>query len=174
MFQKGGQLFGGVSRGCIFEPNIFKVENGAKDLAGFLQIFDFFGQTGNFFKELTFLIFIAELTFHEQNFTALNFTENKNLRIISRSSCLASRAYFPFFLMIFKTALVSIIFILELSVLDKSCLELNFQAIRAIPRVPCTAVFLRSSTFNSLSDFFDNIYNSSSFYNIHPRIKRLR
>ena len=49
--------------------------------------------------------------------------------------------------MIFKTALVSIIFILELSVLDKSCLELNFQAKELISRVPCTPVFLRSCTF---------------------------
>ena len=36
--------------------------------------------------------------------------------------------HFPSFLMIFKTALVSILIILELSVLHKSCLELNFQA----------------------------------------------
>ena len=47
---------------------------------------------------------------------------------------------------IFKTALVSIIFILELSVFNKSCLELNFQAITMIFRVPCTTVFLRSCT----------------------------
>ena len=47
---------------------------------------------------------------------------------------------------VLKTALVSIIFILELSVLDKSCLELNFQAKGSIFRVPCTPVFLRSRT----------------------------
>ena len=45
-----------------------------------------------------------------------------------------------------KTDLVSIIFILELSVLHKSCLELNFQANGIICRVPCTPVFLRSRT----------------------------
>ena len=49
-------------------------------------------------------------------------------------------------LTLFKAALVSIIFILELSVLDKSCLELNFQAKGIISRVPCTPVFLRSRT----------------------------
>ena len=37
-----------------------------------------------------------------------------------------------------------LIFILELSVLHKSCLELNLQAIGTISRVPCTPVFLRS------------------------------
>ena len=47
-------------------------------------------------------------------------------RTNSRLSRLASGAHFPTFLTIFKTALVSIIFILELSVLHKSCLELNF------------------------------------------------
>ena len=47
---------------------------------------------------------------------------------------------------IFKTALVSIIFILELSVFNKSCLELNFQAMTIISRVPCTTVFLRLRT----------------------------
>ena len=45
-----------------------------------------------------------------------------------------------------KTALVSIIFILELSVLDKSFLEMNFQAKGIISRVPCTPVFLRLRT----------------------------
>ena len=70
----------------------------------------------------------------------------KNFRIISRPSRLSYSTYFPSFLVIFETALVSIIFILELSVLDKSCLELNFQAIKIICRVPCTAVFLRSRT----------------------------
>ena len=54
--------------------------------------------------------------------------------------------HFPSFRMIFKTALVSIIFILELSVLHKSCLELKFQAKGIISRVPCTPVFLRSRT----------------------------
>ena len=68
------------------------------------------------------------------------------LRIIPRSFRLASRTYFPSFFMLFKTALVSILFILELSVLDKSCLELNFQVKEIISRVPCTAVFLRSRT----------------------------
>ena len=57
-----------------------------------------------------------------------------------------SGAHFLSVLTIFKTALVSIIFILELSVLDKSCLELNFQAKGIISRVPCTPVFLRSRT----------------------------
>ena len=68
------------------------------------------------------------------------------LRIIPRSSRLATRTYFPSFVMLFKTALVSILFILELSVLDKSCLELNFQAKGIISRVPCKPVFLRLRT----------------------------
>ena len=67
------------------------------------------------------------------------------------------------FWMIFETALVSIIFILELSVLDKSCLELNFQAIGSITRVPCMAVFLRSCTLCQ-THFFH------IFANIHRRI----
>ena len=56
---------------------------------------------------------------------------------------------------IFKTALVFIIFILELSVFNKSCLELNFQAIAIISRVPCTTVFLR---FARLACFLNKIY----------------
>ena len=55
-------------------------------------------------------------------------------------------SYGKSFWTIFKTALVSIIFILELSVLNKSCLELNFQANKIISRVPCTTVFLRFHT----------------------------
>ena len=47
---------------------------------------------------------------------------------------------------LFETALVSIILILELSVLHKSFLELNFQDKAIISRVPCTPVFLRSRT----------------------------
>ena len=70
----------------------------------------------------------------------------KYLRINSKSSRLASGPNFPYVLTIFKTALVSIIFILELSVFNKSCLELNFQANRINSRVPCTAVFLRLRT----------------------------
>ena len=66
----------------------------------------------------------------------------------SRPSRLASGVHFPTVLTMFKTALVSIIFILELSVLHKSCLELNFRAKRTISRVPCTPVFLRSRTSN--------------------------
>ena len=60
----------------------------------------------------------------------------------------ALRRLFSTCLTIFKTALVSIILILELSVLDKCCLELNFQAKQVISRVPCTAVFLRLHTSN--------------------------
>ena len=70
----------------------------------------------------------------------------KHLQIKSMSSRLPFRANFPSILTIFKTALVSIIFILELSVLHKNYLELNFQAKRIISRVPCTPVFLRSRT----------------------------
>ena len=73
----------------------------------------------------------------------------KHLRINSSHSRLPSGAHFPSVLTVFKTALVSIIFILELSVLHKSCLELNFQAKGIISRFPCTPVFLRSRT----SDF---------------------
>ena len=69
-----------------------------------------------------------------------------HLRINSRPSRLPSGAHFLSVLTIFKTALVSILFILELSVLDKSCLELNFQVKGIISRVPCTAVFLRLRT----------------------------
>ena len=81
--------------------------------------------------------------------------------------------HFPIFLTIFKTAQVSIILMLELSVLHKSCLELNFQAIEVNPRVPCTAVFLRSRASVLFSDFSDYNQNGSSFYNIDARIKCL-
>ena len=59
-------------------------------------------------------------------------------------------------LTIFKTTLVSIICILELSVLHQGCLEFNFQANGVICRVPCTAVFLRSriKDFQYLFRFF--------------------
>ena len=62
--------------------------------------------------------------------------------------------------MIFESALISIILILELSVFNKSCLEFNFQAIKIICRVPCTAVFLRSRTFDFNIEY-------SNFLNIH-------
>ena len=107
----------------------------------------YFGQTGRFFsyprvppcraKFLSIHLWIK--------FLYTNYGE-KHLRINSRPSRLPSGAHFPSVLKLFKTALVSIIFILELSVLDKSCLELNFQFKRIISRVPCTAVFLRSCT----------------------------
>ena len=53
---------------------------------------------------------------------------------------------FSSFMTIFETDLVSIILILEISVLHKSFLKLNFQAKGIISRVPCTPVFLRSRT----------------------------
>ena len=59
------------------------------------------------------------------------------------------------FRMIFESALISIILILELSVFNESCLEFNFQANRTMSRVPCTAVFLRFVTL---------VYNICSFY----------
>ena len=66
--------------------------------------------------------------------------------LYNKSLIMPSGDHFPSVLTIFKMALVAIMFILELSVLDKSCLELNFQANKIISRVPCTPVFLRSRT----------------------------
>ena len=110
----GVQCLFGLSWGCIFEQNIFEIENyGEKEPSDYL-------------------------------------------------SALPSGT-FSFSLTLFKTALVSIIFILELSVLDKSCLELNFQAIDVLPRVPCMPVFLRSHISDSLSDFFDDIQKGHIF-----------
>ena len=97
-------------------------------MGGILVDFELFGQTGRFFLyprvppcRANFLSIRPRIKFL---FTKLLEIENygkKPLRIN-----LASGAHFPTFLTIFKTALVSIIFILELSVLHKSCLELNF------------------------------------------------
>ena len=98
-----------------------------------------------------------------QSSTNLHIYQSTNIKRYKHAKCknpefafVAGTVYidwaysdFPSVLTIFKTALVSIIFILELSVLDKSCSELNFQAKDIISRVPCTPVFLRSTT----SDF---------------------
>ena len=131
---------------------------------GFWKIFDFLAKQADFFytkggtlAKLTFLMFIVELSFkvfrhwilwlfvgppvwcpikwnHPQSSVHIHFL-NVHTFLFP----------FPSFLMIFKTALVSIIFIQELSVLHKSCLEFKFQALLNISRVPCTPVFLRSS-----------------------------
>ena len=101
---------------------------------------------GSPLAELTFLIRTVELSFFVQSYSKLRIMEKSTFGLFISPP---SGAHFPSVLTTFKTALVSIIFILELSVLDKSCLELNFQAKGIISRVPCTAVFLRSCT----SDF---------------------
>ena len=90
----------------------------------------------NYFQQFIYINFIIDQ----------NMTSKQNWISNFKFSRLPSGAHFPSVMTVFKTALVSIIFILELSVLDKSCLELNFQAKWIISRVPCTPVFLRSHT----------------------------
>ena len=109
---------------------------------------------------ITFKVFILELSVFNKSCFKIDFKAMVNAskpdkhwienygenRLIPSPVPLASGAHFPSVWTVFKTALVFIIFILELSVIHKSCLELNFQAIGIISRVPCTPVFLRSRT----------------------------
>ena len=70
----------------------------------------------------------------------------------------------------------SIILMLELSYYMQNSWAVDALFIGTIPRVPCTAVFLRSHVQNILcfSRFFrDDIWIGSHFYNIDPRIKCL-
>ena len=70
----------------------------------------------------------------------------------------------------------SIILILELSYYMQNSWAFDALLNGAIPRVPCTAVFLRSRVQNILhflTTFRDDIWIGSHFYNIDPRIKLL-
>ena len=131
-------------------------EINSKNLMSDFANFPLFGQNDRFPSyiggPITSIILMLEISNYMQNSWASDARFNGTIpRVPCMAIFLRSRVqnilyFLHFFPMIFESALISIILILELSVLDKSCLELNFQATGTIHRVPCTAVFLRSRT----------------------------
>ena len=147
---------------CTTPPNVYEVENEPHARGRILVDFWLFGRTGRFcLNQRGHPCRANFLNIHRRKLVRIESYVERILGFIPGPTRLASRAHFPSVLTILKTALVSIIFILELSVLHKSCLELNFQA----KRIPCLFSYVRAlPVFN---------IEYSNFLNVHRRKKFL-
>ena len=130
------------------------MDNKSTNLMSGFAVFPYFDQNYQFLSDMggpiSSIILIVELSYYMQNSWAVDAL---SIGAIPRVPCTAvflrSRVenilhFLHFFGTIFESALISKILIQELSVFNKCCLKLNFQASKIICRVPCTAVFLRS------------------------------